>query len=80
MEATTPATTVVVMEATTPATTVVGIRPTTEREISQQVRQNFCGPGAVATNLTGQLDAVNLTANLTYFVDWTLQQTARFTV
>ena len=34
----------------------------------------FASLGANATNLTGQLDAVNLTANLSYIVDWTLQQ------
>ena len=38
----------------------------------------FAGLSALATNLTGQLDAVNLTANLTYFVDWTLQQNGSF--
>ena len=34
----------------------------------------FASLSALGTNLTGQLDAVNLTANLTYIVDWTLQQ------
>jgi uncharacterized membrane protein/predicted RNA-binding Zn-ribbon protein involved in translation (DUF1610 family) len=38
----------------------------------------FASLSAVTTNLTGQLDAVNLTANLTYFVDWTLQQNGSF--
>ncbi|HJM41443.1 MAG TPA: hypothetical protein QF514_04375, partial [Candidatus Thalassarchaeaceae archaeon] len=34
----------------------------------------FASLSAVSTNLTAVLDAVNLTANLTYFVDWVLEE------
>ncbi|MEE2758546.1 MAG: hypothetical protein VYA86_01030 [Candidatus Thermoplasmatota archaeon] len=34
----------------------------------------FASLSSVATNLSAQLDSANLTTNLTYFVDWSLQQ------
>ena len=42
--------------------------------ISTGPTEFFASLSAISTNLTGQLDAVNLTLNFSYVVDWTLQQ------